>query len=139
MEHRWGVRRAVDLGVRICGEDETTAVGRLADISISGAYVRTSKTFGLTSRIYIEARANRSRAVVSEPLRLAGRVVRQEFMGIGIEWDDLGSEMLRRFMAHAMSMRRIGTGLTEERARDERCLVLMMHGLAGGRKQDLRS
>ena len=48
MDHRWGQRVAVDLAVQLLCHPRTIAVGRLMNVSVSGAYVRTGLVPALT-------------------------------------------------------------------------------------------
>jgi len=54
MEHRWGDRQHVILGVRLYGPGQVCATGRLTDISLSGAYVRTTSRLAVMSQVTLE-------------------------------------------------------------------------------------
>ncbi len=53
MDHRWGQRVAVDLAVQLLCHPRTIAVGRLMNVSVSGAYVRTGLVPALLAPVRI--------------------------------------------------------------------------------------
>lgn len=88
MEHRWGIRRAVDVGVKLYVRPSLPAFGRLLNASASGAYVATSIKVPIMTRIQVALgwdglqRGRRH--------RIAAYVVRSDASGIGIEWRQFG-------------------------------------------------
>jgi hypothetical protein len=108
MEHRWGDRRRVILRLRLYGPDESSAIGWLTDISLSGAYVRTLTALPLMSRIDIEVDELNSGGTRLLPLQLRGRVVRHGPTGIGVEWEEFASRTLREIV-------RIGASIHQHR------------------------
>jgi hypothetical protein len=51
MEHRWGIRRILEVGVTLYVESKSAAAGRLLSASSSGAYVATSAVLPIMSRV----------------------------------------------------------------------------------------
>jgi hypothetical protein len=95
MEHRWGARQRVRLGVRIGGPGVHPSIGWLTDLSLSGAYLRTTAALPcLAGQIHVELAGRQAGHSGQPPLGLLGRVVRHGTAGIGIEWDEFGSEVL---------------------------------------------
>jgi len=84
MEHRCGQRTPVNLLVRWTGLADVIGMGRLRNVSASGAFLQTSLELPLLSTVRIEL-IGRTRHASSY---LAGRayVVRKEAGGVGIEW-----------------------------------------------------
>lgn len=84
MEHRWGTRRILSVGVKLYTRQSAPQFGRLLNASASGAYVAMSATPPIMSRVRI--------ALGWDGLQRGGRhritayVVRTDARGIGIEW-----------------------------------------------------
>jgi hypothetical protein len=84
MEHRWGQRIGVDIPVRVTGHPFTVRVGRLANLSVSGAFVRAECDLRLLSRVNVAIELPQ-RARHDAPL-IAAYVARKSRDGFGIEW-----------------------------------------------------
>lgn len=85
MEHRWGHRIAVDLPIRIAAADASLwKTGRLTNVSITGALIRSDSRFRLLSlvSVVIDSRTVNN----SDSRRIAGYVARIDHHGIGLEW-----------------------------------------------------
>jgi len=87
MEHRWGNRITVDLGVRISARSRMIGVGRILDLSVSGAWIRARSNLPLLARVML---------VVDSPVALEHRqtgigayVTRTSQEGFGVEWYEL--------------------------------------------------
>jgi len=84
VEHRWGRRKATHQRVQILTVGGLSARGYITDISVSGAFVRTSLPARLLSTVQI--------SLVTDSARLqalgtvAAQVVRKTPDGVGIEW-----------------------------------------------------
>jgi hypothetical protein len=85
MDHRWGFRLPVDIGVRLVHMPYTLGAGRLREISISGAFVRTGIQLPLLARIRI---LGSSRDYDSRDA-LEAYVVRRGRSGYALEWSEL--------------------------------------------------
>jgi len=110
MEHRWGERWKIELAVRVrpveasAGLDQHRSVmGRLSDISLSGARVESSETVPLFAHVRIEPVWPASHVSCSAARRrrwvLEGHVVRTDARGFGLEWHEFGSPALRRLLS----------------------------------------
>lgn len=84
MEHRWGIRRTLNIGVRLYTRHGPPEFGRLLNASASGAYVAIGAMPCIMARVQI--------AIGWDGLRRGGRhritayAVRTDGRGIGIEW-----------------------------------------------------
>jgi hypothetical protein len=90
MEHRWGKRVPVDVPVRLRCRAGDMAEGRIVNISLSGALIRTHASLGRLTRVDIH---------------LNGRVIpsyvsRIDSTGIGVEWCEPSQE-IRTMVLHA--------------------------------------
>ena len=84
MEHRWGQRTSVDLVVSLTGLPGAIGLGRLRDVSTTGAFLQTNLELPLLSPVQIELIGGPSPASYSCEGR--GYVVRRVLGGVGIEW-----------------------------------------------------
>lgn len=86
MEHRWGIRRTLSVGVRVYTPHGPPKFGRLLNASASGAYVAIGAMPSIMARVQI--------ALGWDSLQRGGRhriaayAVRTDGRGIGIEWQD---------------------------------------------------
>jgi hypothetical protein len=90
MEHRWGRRQSTDLMVRFFASSGSTGIGRVLNISSTGAFLATTARLRPLSLVYLEPAGatfweNRSR-------RIAASVVRQDASGVGLEWCEAAAE-----------------------------------------------
>ena len=86
MEHRWGNRRALSLGVKLYTRHGPPKFGRLLNASASGAYVAMSAMPPIMTRVQIALGWNRLQRGGRH--RIAAYVVRIDARGIGIEWHE---------------------------------------------------
>lgn len=84
VEHRWGIRRKLDVGIKLHIRSSLPMFGRLLNASSSGAYVATSATLPIMTRLDVSLGWDRFRH--GSPQRIAAHVVRTDARGIGIEW-----------------------------------------------------
>ena len=91
MEHRWGQRRPTNVTVRFVTMPATTGIGRLLNLSSTGAFMETNLNLRLLSLLYLEPVDQPSDT--SATGRLAATVVRQGPTGVGLEWCEFGAEM----------------------------------------------
>jgi hypothetical protein len=97
IDHRWGARTAINLNVRLVCQPGAIAPGWLADVSISGAFVRTELMLQLMSpvRIVLLDRLPLGRRSMDLP----AYVVRRVQGGLGLEWRSLSPRTLQRLYA----------------------------------------
>lgn len=100
MEHRWGVRVAVDIPVRLTAAGSSyPKAGRLKNLSISGAWINVS----------LEARPlSRLEVTIDSALRPSGNapvisayVVRRTELGIAVEWCERVPRAIVKLLRHA--------------------------------------
>lgn len=86
MEHRWGQRTAVDIGVRLISGSATMSIGagRLLNASVSGGLLRTGLRLPFLETVYLVPMSSQRRGDWPEGLR--GYVVRATRSGLGVEW-----------------------------------------------------
>jgi hypothetical protein len=93
MEHRYGTRYRVDLGVHLHAYRQTlSAVGRLREVSVSGGVVTT--TLPVRPLAFISLRVQ---IAGSTQLEIEGQVVRRTAMGVAIEWTNYAPELVQLF------------------------------------------
>jgi hypothetical protein len=83
MEHRWGARQPTDVKVRFVSPSKI-GTGRLLNISVTGAFMKTKAQMRLLSVVDLLPAASRLRK--KKRRRLAACVVRQDSVGVGLEW-----------------------------------------------------
>jgi hypothetical protein len=76
MEHRWGIRIAVDIPVRFRCRSGHFVHAHLVDISLSGALIRTKMALARDAPLEIEVKGS----------TISSFVVRVQEGGIGVEW-----------------------------------------------------
>jgi hypothetical protein len=96
MEHRWGERVGVDIPVRITGHPFTVRTGRLANLSVSGAFIRADVDVRLLSRISVAIELPR-RPKRDAPM-IPAFVARKFKDGIGIEWCEFKPPAINRLL-----------------------------------------
>lgn len=85
MEHRWGIRQTLDVGVTLYVESKLPSFGRLVNASSSGAYVATNAALPVMTRVRLAL--GRDRALRGGH-RICAYVVRADSRGMGIEWQE---------------------------------------------------
>jgi len=85
-------------------------VGWLIDVSLSGAYIKTTAAFAVMSQISIEVDERHGGNTGIRPISLQGCVVRHGATGLGIEWEEYGLGMLAELVriSTCIPARRIG-------------------------------
>jgi hypothetical protein len=99
MEHRWGQRIAFDRLVRLTGRPLALGVGRLRDLSLSGAWIRTSLVLAPGARVELSIEADGPGS--NTATRVEASVVRCDGLGMGIEWCVLAPEAVLRWLRGA--------------------------------------
>jgi hypothetical protein len=83
MEHRWGTRHPANLRVSFAQQPGTCRVGRVLNISATGAYLQTDAALRILTLIEITFFGG----VVPGGARFAACVVRRDKRGVGLEWE----------------------------------------------------
>jgi hypothetical protein len=78
MEHRWGERQSTDLTVRFVASSGKTGIARVANVSVTGAYLETRVPLRPHSFLYLQAHIGGN--------CVAASVVRQDPLGVGLKW-----------------------------------------------------
>jgi hypothetical protein len=97
MEHRWGQRIVTDVPVSLVGLRAAIGVGRILNVSTTGALVQTRLPLPLLSLVYLKPTGTPS--YLGPIGRLIGCVVRHRASEIGIEWCDADSDAVLQLLA----------------------------------------
>jgi hypothetical protein len=84
MEHRWGIRRSLNVGVKLYVRGSPPRFGRLLNASASGGYVATKPPLPIMTRVHVALGWDKFHR--GGRLRIAAYIVRADAHGIGIEW-----------------------------------------------------
>jgi hypothetical protein len=84
MEHRWGQRVSADVVVRLVAAPGAIGMGRLRDVSATGAFVQTDLDLALLTSVRVEWISGPTPA--GHPCAGRAYVVRHATTGVGIEW-----------------------------------------------------
>lgn len=84
MEHRWGKRVSVDFPVQLRSTSGAVAAGRIADVSTSGALIRTDLKLDPLMRVDI----------FIGDLPVPAYVVRTPSGAVGVEWCELAPDIV---------------------------------------------
>ena len=85
MEHRWGERKAIRQRVRVILAGSVYAQGQVANVSISGAFVKTLLPAPVLSVVQVAFIADDDRRSLASGT-VAAQVVRKTPEGLGLEW-----------------------------------------------------
>jgi hypothetical protein len=97
MEHRWGERMGVDLPVRITLHPFSVKHGRLANVSVSGASIKSDGTLRPLSRIEVVVEVPHK--LRNEARGIAAYVTRSSKSTIGIEWCEFAPPLISDLLA----------------------------------------
>ena len=125
MDHRWGQRVAVDLAVQLLCHPRTIAVGRLMNVSVSGAFVRTGVVPALLAPVRIVGFLSETEGTRREAIE--GYVVRRERDGFGIEWFELAPAGICRFLVADVGLRAFDDDYAPARSRVIRAAGSSVH------------
>jgi hypothetical protein len=90
MEHHWGQRRSINVAVRFFTRPDATGIGRLVNISSTGAFMETQSPLHILSLLYVEPIDPPS--INGTSGRLAATVVRRDATGVGLKWCEFAAE-----------------------------------------------
>lgn len=85
MEHRWGRRRPCCARVRLSTGGGVSGLGRLGNVSMSGAFLETALPLPLFTQLAIALLRDDG---ATHELEFTAVVVRRDANGVGIEWSD---------------------------------------------------
>ncbi|HEY6925215.1 MAG TPA: PilZ domain-containing protein [Steroidobacteraceae bacterium] len=90
MEHRWGQRKSVNTSVQLRTQGGVVAIGRMTNVSVSGAFVQTALQAPSLARVQLIVSLNRSHGAAL----IEAQIVRKTEAGLGLEWDEFGGEKI---------------------------------------------
>jgi hypothetical protein len=93
MEHFRGQRRSTNVTVQFFTRPATIGVGRVLNVSSTGAFMETQRPLRLLSLLYLEP--TDQLPADSPSGRIAAIVVRRSATGVGLEWCEFGAEATR--------------------------------------------
>lgn len=99
MEHRLGSRMQVRLPARLDVRGGRSALGLLLNVSLSGAYVKTSGSFRPLTRV--DVGFDCGRFADSEMTRVAAFVTRTDADGVAVEWCEFAPDAVAVLTAFA--------------------------------------
>jgi hypothetical protein len=91
-QHR-GLRRSTDVMVQFFTRPATIGIGRVLNVSATGAFMETRLPLRLLSLLYLEP--TDSLLADGTGGRIAATVVRCSATGVGLEWCEFGAEATR--------------------------------------------
>jgi PilZ domain-containing protein len=97
MDHRWGNRIPTDVEVRLACGTRRGGRGRLENVSMTGAFIRTAVRPPLLSQVLVITHADTDEG--RKRYEATACVVRDAADGIGVEWIDLDPAMLPVILA----------------------------------------
>jgi len=96
MEHRWGERIGVYIPVRLYSRAYALKHGHVANLSVSGAFIKSDAQFRLLSQVQVKF------DLLHQPRHHAptvdAYVARQYKTGVGIEWCEFGPAPVTRLL-----------------------------------------
>lgn len=101
MEHHRGQRRSTDVAVQFFTRPDATGIGRLVNISSTGAFMETQSPLRILSLLYVEPIGLPS-VNNGTSGRLAATVVRCEASGVGLKWCEFAADTTKAF-AHLVA------------------------------------
>jgi hypothetical protein len=103
MEHRWGQRIALDLPVRLKARPLALGVGRVRNLSLSGAWVGTELMLAPGTLVHLSVEL--SGLAIEAAAAVEACVVRCEGTGIGVEWCELAPAAVLQWLQGAAGER----------------------------------
>jgi hypothetical protein len=96
MEHRWGRRQSTDLRVRFISRTKI-GTGCLSNVSVTGAFMKTKVHLRLLSVLYLSIASHAKKKAKAKGM--AAFVVRQDSVGVGLEWCEAGQTCIEARLA----------------------------------------
>jgi hypothetical protein len=100
MEHRWGERFRINLTVTVRDSKGWTAVARMRDVSISGAFLECRHAFDSASWVTVNFGHGLSAAPVD------GYIARLTREGLGIEWAEFAPTTITELLRSRAALQR---------------------------------
>lgn len=91
IDHRWGRRKVTDAQVRFMALPGTLGVGRITNVSVTGAFMETNVDLPCATILHLESIET---PVDAARKRLSASVVRSTPQGVGLEWCECASNSL---------------------------------------------
>jgi len=88
IDHRWGRRKVTDAPVRFMALPGTLGVGRITNVSVTGAFLETDVELPFAAIIHLESIET---AADASRKRLSASVARCTEHGVGLEWCECAS------------------------------------------------
>jgi len=95
MEHHRGQRHSTDVTVQFFTRPDTIGVGRVLNVSATGAFMETRLPLRPLALLYLEPTIPLPAVGTSE--RIAATVVRCTPTGVGLEWCEFAAEATRAY------------------------------------------
>ncbi len=96
MEHRWGQRIALDRAVRLTARPLAIGIGRIRDVSLSGAWISTNLPLAPGALVHLTEEQPGS--LGESGAGIEAFVVRCDETGFGIEWCQASPELVLQWL-----------------------------------------
>ena len=93
MEHHRGQRHSTDVTVQFLTRPATIGIGRVLNVSSTGAFMETQTPLPLLSLVYLQPTDQLPGDGTGG--RIAATVVRRSATGVGLEWCEFGADATR--------------------------------------------
>jgi hypothetical protein len=120
MEHRWGKRSALDIGVRLRLGSGAGGTGRIANASLSGAFVRTDLVLPAFAGVVVELEEGGARR--NAPRLMLAYVVRTAPDGLGLEWYEFAPPAIATTLARTVASGPRSAGVRSEENEPGHCV-----------------
>lgn len=100
MEHRWGQRKSLSTTVQLRTQGGLVALGRVLNVSLSGAFVQTALQAPLFSRVQLIISLDPKLPTA----QIEAQIVRQTEAGVGLEWNEFGGDKIEALIAQSDSV-----------------------------------
>jgi hypothetical protein len=95
MEHHRGQRHLTDVTVQFLTRPATIGIGRVLNVSSTGAFMETQTPLPLLSLVYLQPTDQLPGDGIGG--RIAATVVRCSANGVGLEWCEFGADATRAY------------------------------------------
>lgn len=98
MEHRWGLRRSVEVNVIIQTRTGVVGKGTLSDVSASGGRVASSLPVRVQSTVLVELKIRTARATLRSFV-VEAEIIRHTETGFALEWVQFAPKGVRALLS----------------------------------------